>query len=95
MTPEPPRKGRGNAILTYETVEEIRLGIQRVDMKVDRLDEKLAEESTKHTDHEVRIRALELAFAGTSGGTGFAKWLGPILITLAGLGISILNYLKP
>lgn len=94
-TEEQPRKGRSNAILTYETVEEIKLGIARLDMKVDRLDEKMADIGTEHDDHELRIRVLELALAGTTSTTGFAKWIWQAAWPAAAFGIALLSYLKP
>lgn len=94
ISEEPPRKGRSNAILTYETVEEIKLGIQRLDLKMDRLDEKTTEIGKEHDDHELRIRVLELALAGTSSTTGFAKWLWQAALPAGALVVSVLAYLN-
>lgn len=91
---EAPRKGRSNAILTYETVEELKLGIQRVDLKMDRLNEKMADIGTEHDDHELRIRVLELALAGSSSTTGFAKWLWQAAIPTVAVVVSLLAYIN-
>lgn len=89
-----PRKGRGNAILTYEKVEEIVLGLQKVDLKLDNLEDKLDDVGKKHDDHEVRIRALELAFAGNSQTSSFAKWIWQAAWPAAATIISLLGYFK-
>ncbi|MGV1835237.1 hypothetical protein ACQZ6C_10785 [Rhizobium rhizogenes] len=94
ITEEPTRKGRSNAILTYEKIEEIVLGIQKVDLKVDELSKDIGEIGRQHTDHEVRIRALELAFAGTSSNTGFAKTIWQAIWPTAACVIALLSYLK-
>lgn len=93
-TEEAPRKGRGNAILTYEKVEEIVLGLQKVDLKLDNLEDKLDDVGKKHDDHEVRIRALELTAAGRTQTTSFAKWIWQAAWPAAAFGIALLNYLK-
>lgn len=91
---ETPRKGRGNAILTYETISGIERSLALVDAKLDRLDEKLDEVGREHDDHEVRLRVLEASNHALSGKTDFSKWLGPVLISLVMLGMSLLNYIK-
>lgn len=91
---EPPRKGRSNAILTYETVEAIQLGIQRVDLKVSHLGEKLDDVGRAHIDHEVRIRALELTAARSSGSTSLAQWATPVLLSIGMAVLAVLNYIK-
>lgn len=91
---EPVRKGRSNAILTYETVEAIKLAIQKVDLNVAHLATKMDDVGKQHIDHEVRIRALELTIAGSAGGTGFAKWVYSAMWPAAAFGIALLNYLK-
>lgn len=92
VTSEAPRKGRSNAILTYETVEEIKLGIQKVDMKVAHVADKLDDVSRAHVDHEVRIRALELTAAGTAASGGTAKFLYGAIWPVAATIISALNF---
>lgn len=89
-----PRKGRSNAILTYEEVSNIHLGLQKLSLQLQTLDEKVDEVKNVHIDHEIRIKALELTSARQSGSTGMATWAFPIILTLASLGIAILNYIK-
>lgn len=89
-----PRKGRSNAILTYETVSGIETTLALVNAKLDRLDEKLDEVGREHDDHEVRIRVLEKGDHERQGKTDFGKWLGPIIISLTMLVMAVLNYLK-
>lgn len=91
---EPSEGSKRNAIVTYNTVEAINKNIILVSYKLDRLDEKLGEQTAKHDDHEVRLRALELVSAARQGSTGFATWAGPVLLTVVAIGISVLNYLK-
>lgn len=91
---EPPRKGRSNAILTYETVEQLALGIQRVDIKLDHLREDLTSVDRRHGDHEVRIRALELTIAGSTASRSTASWLWQAAWPAAAFGIALLTYLS-
>lgn len=91
---EPPRKGRSNAILTYETVSGIEQSLVKVDAKLDRLDEKLDDIGREHDDHEVRLRVLERSDHERNGKTGFIHWIGPILISLTMGFVAVLNYLK-
>lgn len=93
-TEEVPRKGRSNIIMTYEKLEELVLGIQRVGIKVDELGKDLDHERLQHTDHEIRIRALELVVASSTGGKGVAQWLYSALWPAAAFGIAVLSYLK-
>lgn len=90
-----PRKGRSNAILTYETVDSIQQSLVKVNAKLDRLDEKLEEGRADHDDHEVRLRVLEKSDHERTGKTGFIHWVGPILISLTMALVAVLNYLKP
>lgn len=91
---EEPRKGRSNAILTYETVDNIQQALIKVNAKLDRLDEKLDEVGKEHDDHEVRLRVLEKSDSERNGKTGMAQWAVPIFFSLVMLVMSVLNYLK-
>lgn len=92
------RKGRGNAILTYETVADIDTKLTQVSTKLDYLYESMIARDAGHKDHEVRLRALELAFAGinasTSSSSDIWKWVWAALVSMAMLGLQTLNYLK-
>lgn len=89
-----PRKGRSNAILTYETVDEIRLGVQRVDLKLDALAQKVSEQGAVHADHEIRIRALELSGARQSGGVSLGVSVLLVIPPVVACVVSLLAYLK-
>lgn len=91
---ETPRKGRSNAILTYETVEDIKLGIQKVDLKLDHLSADVSSQGRRYDDHEVRIRALELTVAGANASRGTATWLVQLAWPAAGVLIAFLSYLN-
>lgn len=93
-----PRKGRGNAILTYETVNEIGSKLTQVSAKLDYLYDRMIGRDVEHKDHEVRLRALELSFAGlqssASSNNDIWKWVWAAVVSLAMIGLQILNYLK-
>lgn len=89
---ETPRKGRSNAILTYEELAALHLAIQKVDLGIKRLDEKMDDRDGQHIDHEVRIRALELTVAGNNASSGTAKFLYGAIWPLAGVLIAALNF---
>lgn len=91
---EPPRKGRSNAILTYETVEDIKLDIQKVDLKLDHLSADVSSQGKRYDDHEVRIRALELTVAGANASRGMGSWLFNSVWPVAAVLIALLSYLK-
>lgn len=91
---EPVRKGKSNAILTYETVEEIKLGIQEVGIKLDYLSNTVSAQDRRHDDHEVRIRALELSSAGNAASRGLGSWLVQLAWPAAGVLIALLSYLQ-
>lgn len=95
---EPPRKGRSNAILTYETVEDIKLGIQEVSLGIKHLDEKVTKaDSVSHErflDHETRLRLLEKSSEGKQGASNFGHLMyANIWPTLMGL-IALYNILS-
>jgi hypothetical protein len=92
---EEPRKGRSNAILTYETVEAVNLGIQRVELKLDALAVKVSEQGAVHADHEVRLRALELSGARQSGGLSLGASVLLAIPSVVACVLALLAYLKP
>lgn len=92
---EPTRKGRSNMIITYETLNAIHSQLTKQSLQLDALDEKMDDVKDLHVDHEIRIRALELSLARASGSTGMAQWATPILLTVIGVVLGLLNYIKP
>jgi len=92
------RKGRSNAILTYETVAGLDNKLTEVSTKLDNLYDKVSDREAGHADHEARIRSLELSLAGLlaagSSSVKMAAWFWGAIITLATLGMGVLNYLK-
>lgn len=94
MSDIPVRKGRSNAILTYETVEEINLGIASVSNKLDFVTEKLENINRVHSDHEVRLRALELSQARLQGSSGTATWVWQAVWPAIGFAWLIFTYLS-
>lgn len=96
MTEEADEPGRKtNIIVTYKELAGIHLSLQKLSIKLDAVDEKLEDVQKIHVDHEIRIKALELAHARTNGSTGMAQWALPTLITVGGFVLALLNYLKP
>jgi hypothetical protein len=88
-TPTPVRKGRSNAILTYDTVEAIKLGVQQALLGIQHLDDTLTKAGTdaheKFMDHEARLRVLEKSNESKSGGLDLGKWLyGNLWSTIMG-----------
>ncbi len=91
---EEPKKGRSNAIMTYEKIESIFVGLATLNTKLDRVSRDIADIGNQHDDHDVRIRALELALAAStsSRATVGSLWAGAIAIVA--VGISLLQYLN-
>ena len=54
----------------------------------------MVEIGSEHDDHELRIRVLELALAGTASNAGFAKWIWQAVWPAAAFGMALLSYLK-
>lgn len=98
-TDAPVRKGRGNAILTYETVSEIDQKLTQVSAKLDYVTERMTDREVAQRDHEIRIRALELAHAGlhasSTSNNDIWKWVWAAVVSVAMIALSTLNYLKP
>lgn len=82
-----------NAIITYAKVESLVVGIATLEAKLDGVSKTLSSMTTNHTDHEVRIRALELVAASAQGGRNSLTWLYAAIWPLAGVVIAGLNYL--
>jgi hypothetical protein len=61
-------------ILTYEKLEELTLGISAAHLKLDALNKAVDSFGADHTDHEIRLRALELTLAGLAASRGTATW---------------------
>ncbi len=86
-TPRP--KGRGNAILTYETVARIDNRLASLAEMVKGFAEKQTEQQRSIQDHDTRLRALETAqaIAAASASTRKEGWSTTqvVLVTLFGL----------
>ncbi len=84
-----PRKGRGNAILTYETVARIDNKVSALVEQIKSFTEKQSEQQRSLQDHETRLRALETAnaIAAASASTRKEGWSTTqvVLVTLFGL----------
>lgn len=63
-------------------------------MKIDHLADVVERTSKTYEDHEVRIRALELAHARLGGGTALGSSLWQAIWPAAAVIISLLAYLK-
>lgn len=72
---EEPKKGRSNAILTYETVANIEKGIVEANGRLDVLTEKVGGVTSSYVDHEARIRMLERDNHVRSGAANRGVWL--------------------
>jgi hypothetical protein len=83
-----------NIIVTYAELYGIREGVQLLHQKVDHQSELIGRIGDEHTDHEIRIRALELTQARQSGGQGLAQWATPILLSLGMAVLAVLSYFK-
>ena len=94
----PARKGRGNAILTYETVAAIDKKLTEVSVKVDNLNSAIDKREEAHNDHEIRIRALELSHAGfvaaSTRASGIWAWAVPVLLSIVTTLISVLTFAR-
>lgn len=94
----PQRKGRGNAILTYERVEELNLGIQATHMSLLALTQEVrsseAERGKTIDDFEARLRALERTVVSLTASRGVGTWLFQAMWPMAGVIIALLTYLN-
>jgi hypothetical protein len=88
---ESPRKGRSNAILTYEKVEEISLGIQKALLGIQYLTKQVDE---TQMDHEARLRVLEQNQQANKGQQGASSYilqlLWPIITAALATGVTLL-----
>lgn len=91
---EPTHKGRSNAILTYKVVEEIKLGIQEVSLKLGGLADDIVGMDKQYLDHEHRLRVLEKEEAGRAGGSKALTFVYHAIWPMAAVIISALAYLK-
>lgn len=95
----PIRKGRGNAILTYEALAEMANTLVAVRTKVEGIDEKVSSQARQYSDHETRIRTLELSLATmaavATASRDRTKWLVPILVSVSAVLLAALSiYMK-
>lgn len=93
---ETEAKSRRNAIITYEKVDQLGTALAVANTKLDGVITQLAQFGQDHTDHEVRIRALELTqaqfIAASTSRQGTAAWVWMAIITAINTGVAILNY---
>lgn len=94
MAEEEPKKGRSNAILTYETIEDVKLGIQRVELTVVGIADDIKDINKVRDDHDVRIRALELAQARQGGALSSVDRIFLSIWPVAGFVLGLLAYLN-
>lgn len=98
------RKGRGNAILTYERVEEINLKLTQAVAKLDYLLKDQGRQEALHTDHETRLRSLEATVTGFIAGATAArsvqtetkqdfKWVWTALFTAGNFALAVFAFL--
>lgn len=97
----PKSRGHGNAILTWAKVEELVLGIQRVDSKLevqsakfDDLKDDITGMDKQYLDHEHRLRVLEKAEAGRAGGSKAVAFIYHAIWPMAAVLISAFAYLN-
>lgn len=89
-------------ILGYEKVADIDKRLAQLDTKLEAALEGQQEQSARsahqYSDHEARIRSLELTMAGivASGSTSKQQWLWvwAAIMTVGQLAVAILNYMK-
>lgn len=89
-----PEGKRTNIIVTYAELASIKEGVIRTEEKLDGVRKDIGSMGKQHDDHEIRIRALELASSRQSGGQGLAQWATPILLSIIGVLFTLLNYYK-
>jgi hypothetical protein len=94
----PPRKGRSNAILTYETVADLNQKVTEVLVDVRHMRNDLRSQQDRHDNHEVRIRAVELTQAGiiaaNTRGTSIWLWVWSAASAVISTGIALAAYLS-
>lgn len=90
-TEDQPRKGRSNAIATYETLNGLDVKLTRVETKLENLIENLTKYDRSMLDHEARIRLLEASTQGlsTRGNQTRDTWVA--VIAVAGLLTGFIN----
>ncbi|GJE18752.1 hypothetical protein [Methylobacterium marchantiae] len=99
----PARKGRGNAILTYETVDDIKTQLTRVIVTLESITANQDRHDAGHKDHESRLRVLEAQLIGFMAGAtatrttqveakGDFKWAWAALFTIIGAGFSLAGF---
>lgn len=93
---------RRNIILGYEKVADIDKRLAQLDIKLDGAlegqQEQTARFAIQYSDHEARIRSLELTIAGIVASNTSTKhvwvWVWSAVFTAGTLLVSVLNYLK-
>lgn len=99
---ETPRKGRSNAILTYEQIDNIFKTLTTLSVKMDGVDDRLSDGfkalGKVSDDHEVRLRALELTqatfIAAQTGRQQTVVWVLGTVFTLVNTAIAVLGYMN-
>jgi len=92
---EAPRKGRSNAILTYETVARMDKNLAEANVKLDTV---IKTQQAGHTDHEVRLRVVETSVTAMQAERRQSSltwtWVWPSLFSATTVIISLLTFLR-
>lgn len=83
-----------NIIVGYKTLEDINLGLQRVELGVASVLTDIADINRVRDDHDVRIRALELAQARQGGALSSVDRIFLSIWPVAGFILGLLAYLN-
>lgn len=90
-----PRGGKRNAIITYEEIAAVKEGVVVLNTKMDAVVGEITKIGKVHDDHEVRIRALELALAASTASRGMIASTVSLILAVVSVGVAVLAYLKP
>lgn len=89
------KEDRRNAIVTYREVAAITTTLARMEENLTAIRGELKTRGDLHTDHEIRLRALELAQARAGGGLSASNFILQAIWPAAGVVMAILAYLRP
>lgn len=90
-----PRKGKSNAILTYELLAEFDRKLTKVSERFEASMERQNDRDKDLADHEARLRAVErdiiAIIAGTTSGKNWAGHAWTVFVFLFGAAVSIIG----
>lgn len=90
---EPPRKGRSNAILTYELMAGFDNKLTELVTRFDDFIRQRREADRDHQDHEVRLRTLEASMtaqtASKAASVGLGQWVWVALTVVIEIALHI------